>query len=104
MLTVCPKMTDTSSVMLIILGDAWTEYNFWEHVASDVAVDQRFLPAQGLDTQMNLDKIAMWTKSNLMNLKESKTRYMICTRSRQNFTTRLTVNGKFVECEKHFKL
>ena len=39
-----------------------------------------------------------------MTLKESKTTYMFFTRSRQKITTRLTVNGKFIECEKHIKL
>lgn len=87
-----------------MLGDALTEYNFMDHVASDVGVDQQFLPSQGLDTQSNLDKIAMWTQDNLMQLKESKTNYIIFTRSRQNFATRLTVNGKLVERVKHFKL
>ena len=95
---------DLSILELIMLGDALTEYNFWEHVASDVGVDQRFLPAQGLDTQLNLDKIALWTENNLMKLKESKTTYMFFTRSKQNFTTRLTVNGKVVERQKYVKL
>ena len=95
---------DLSILELIMLGDVLTEYNFMEHVASDVGVDQLFLPTQGLDTQSSLDKIAMWTEDNLMQLKESKTNYLIFTRSRQNFATRLTVNGKLVERVKHFKL
>ena len=44
-----------------------TEYNFLEHVASHVGVDQRFLPTEG--TKTNLEKIALWTEDNFMRLK-----------------------------------
>ena len=88
---------DLSMLELVMLANALTEYNFMEHVASDVGVDQRFLSAQGLATQLNLDKIALWTENNLMQLKESKTNYLIFTRSRQEFATRLTVNNKLIE-------
>ena len=73
---------DLSILELLLLGDALTEYNFWEHVASDVGVDQKFLPTQKLDTQTRLDNIASWTVDNLMRLKESKSNYIIFTQSR----------------------
>ena len=95
---------DLSILELLLLGDALTEYNFMEHVASDVGVDQRFLSAQGLATQLNLDKIALWTENNLMQLKESKTNYLIFTRSRQDFATRLTVNNKLIDRQEHVQL
>ena len=66
--------------------------------------DQLYLPAQGLATQTNLDEISRWTDDNLMLLKESKTNYTVFTRSRQDFATRLTVNGKFIERQKYVKL
>ena len=95
---------DLSILELLLLGDALTEYNFWEHVASDVGVDQKFLPTQRLDTQTRLDNIASWTVDNLMRLKESKSNYIIFTRSRQDFATRLSVNGELVERQKYVKL
>jgi hypothetical protein len=95
---------DLSILELLLLGDALTEYNFWEHVASDVGVDQKFLPTQRLDTQTRLDNIASWTVDNLMRLKESKSNYIIFTRSRQDFATRLSVNGELVERKKYVKL
>ena len=85
-----------------MLGDILTEYNFFDHVASDVGVNQRFLPTQ--ETQLNLDKISMWTEDNLMQLKESKTNYIIFTRSRQDFATRITVNNKLIERQQYVKL
>ena len=95
---------DLSILELIMLADVLTEYNFLEHVASDVGLDQLYLPAQGLVTQANLDEISRWTDDNLMQLKESKTNYTVFTRSRQDFATRLTVNGKFIERQKYVKL
>ena len=56
-----------------MLVDILTEYNFLEHVASDVGVDQRFLPAEGCQNKSR--KIALWTEDNLMRLKQSKTNY-----------------------------
>ena len=88
---------DLSILELILLANALTEYNFLEHVASDVGVDQRFLSSQGLETQINLDKIVLWTEENLMQLKESKTNYILFTRAKEEFAMRLTVNNKLIE-------
>ena len=52
-----------------MLANTLIEYNIWEHVASDVGMDQLFLPAQGLETQNNLARISEWTDQNLMKLK-----------------------------------
>ena len=87
-----------------MLANALTEYNFLEHFASDVGLDQLYLPAQGLATQTNLDEISRWTDDNIMLLKETKTNFTVLTRSRQDFATRLTVNGKFIERQKYVKL
>ena len=75
-----------------------------EHVASDVGVDQRFLSPQGLETQLALDKIALWTDENLMQLKESKTIYISFTRAKEEFATRLTVNNKLIERKEYVQL
>ena len=64
---------DLSVLEIVMLADILIEYNFLEHVASDVGVDQLYLPSQGLETQSNLNSIARWTEDNLMQLKESKT-------------------------------
>ena len=73
-------------------------------MASDIGVDQLYLPTQRLQTQVNLDKIAMWTDNNLIRLKESKSNYILFTRSRQDFATRLTINNKLIEGQKYVKL
>jgi hypothetical protein len=89
---------------LVMLGNILTEYNFYEHVASDVGVDERFLSPQGLQTQTNLDKIACWTEDNLMLLRESKTDYLVFTRVQDRFATRFSVNNKFIERKEVTKL
>ena len=78
-----------------MLGDILTEYNFLEHVASDVGVDQRFLSTEGCQNKSR--KIALWTEDNLMRLKQLNTNYIIFTRSRQVVATRITVNNKLIE-------
>ena len=95
---------DLSILELVLLGNMLTEYNFQEHVASDVGLGERFLPSQGLATQENLNKIALWTKENLMQLKESKTDYLVLTRARDIFATRFTVNDKYIERKEVSKL
>ena len=45
-----------------------TEYNFKQHVASDVGNDELYIPASSLKTQSNLDEIAEWTDSNMNKL------------------------------------
>ena len=67
-------------------------------------MDQLYLPSHQLETQVNLNKIAQWTDNNLMKLKESKTNYIVYTRSRQDFAPRLTVNNEYIERHKHIKL
>jgi hypothetical protein len=99
------KYSDDLSILeLVMLADILTEYNFLDHVASDIGVDQLYLPAQGLQTQIHIDKIALWTQDNLMKLKESKTNYILFTMSRTDFTTRLTINNKFIDRQNCVKL
>jgi hypothetical protein len=85
---------DLSIVELVMIGDILTEYNFMEHVASDVGIGQKFLSPQEFETQTNINSIASWTDKNLMRLNEDKTNYLVFTRARQQFATRLTVNGR----------
>jgi hypothetical protein len=45
-----------------------TEYNFKQHVASDIGINELYVPAASLQTQKNLDSISQWTADNLMQL------------------------------------
>ena len=81
-----------------------TDYDFHNHVASDVGINQQFIETENLATQNNLNEIATWTKNNKMQLNEDKTNYLIFNRTRQDFATRLKLNGKVIERKKFIKL
>ena len=87
---------DLTILELVMLGSVLAEYDFLNHIPSDVKGEQRFIPVDRLDTQSNLDNISRWTTDNLMQLNESKTTYMVFTRAREEFGTRLTLNNKFI--------
>ena len=63
---------DLNLLELIILTDVLIQYNFRAHVASDIAIGQRFLPPSSTKTQTYNDGIELWTRQNLMKLNSSK--------------------------------
>ena len=73
------------------------EYDFKQHVASDIGIDQLYLPASSFNTQTSLDYIAKWTTDNLMKLNVSKCNYMIFSRSKSDFATRLSINNQILD-------
>ena len=44
---------DLSVLQLVLLSGLLMEYNFKEHVASDIGLDQKFLPSEAYETQEN---------------------------------------------------
>ena len=62
-------------------------------MASDVGVGQLYLPSDAYQTQSNLNQIAKWSVENLVKLNEQKCNYMIFSRSKEPFLTRLTINN-----------
>ena len=88
---------DLSLLQLVLLSGLLVEYNFHNHVASDIATNSKYLPPDKYSTQTHIDHIANWTDLNLMKLNETKCKYMIFSRSKEKFTTRLKVNGENLE-------
>ena len=80
---------DLSILDLVCMAGLLTSYNFRSHVASDIGVDQLYLPSENFATQSHLDDIAEWTETNLMSLNVAKSNYMVFSRSKTNFATRL---------------
>ena len=62
-------------INLIMVGLA--SYNFKEHVASDIGINQLFLPSENVSSQANMDKICDWTEQRQMQLNENKSKVMI---------------------------
>ena len=60
------KFVDDLSVLeklnLILLGLSC--YNFKNHVASDIGIDDKFLPSENIQSQLNLNQITDWTRAN----------------------------------------
>ena len=83
---------DLSVLQLLCLSGLLVDYDFFNHVASDVGVEQRFLPPTNFGTQECLDEISRWTDINLMKLNAAKCDYMVFSRSEEDFATRLTIN------------
>ena len=95
---------DLSIVELIMVGNILTDYNFSQHVASDVAIGQQYLEPKNIKMQEDLNKLAVWTNANLMKLNEKKTNYMIFSRQKKSFSTRLTINGNLLERKSSIKI
>ena len=45
---------DLSVLHLVLLSGLLTEYNFTQHVASDIRLDQKFLPSDNYQTQEDI--------------------------------------------------
>ena len=88
---------DLSLLQLVLISGLLVEYDFHQHVASDIATDMKDLPADTYNIQSNINNIAQWTDRNLMKLNEAKCKFMIFTRTKENFTTRLSVNNQSLE-------
>ena len=88
---------DLSILQIVTLAGLLKSYNFLEHVASDIGIDQLYLPSTNYPTQQHLDSISAWTDDNLMRLNAAKSNYMIFSRSKQKFSTRLYLNGAKLE-------
>ena len=69
---------DLSILHLIMMSGLLMNYDFRSHVASDIAVDQPFLPPATYGTQTSLDKIADWTEANMMKFNHDKSNYILC--------------------------
>ena len=87
-----------------MLGMWLSDYNFKQHVASDIGIDEKYVAASNLKTQEDLNTIADWTDQNLMKMNEEKTQYMVFSRSEIEMATRLTLNGKTLERIEETKL
>ena len=102
MLTLNPEdkfkyIDDLSLLQLVLLSGLLVEYDFYKHVASDIATDVKYLPTDAFNTQSHINNIVQWTDRNLMKLNEAKCKYMVFTRSKEKFTTRLSVNNQSLE-------
>ena len=85
-------INDLSVLQLICLSGLLVDYDFLQHVASDIGIDEQYLPPDKHNTQGTLNLISKWTSENLMKLNGNKCSYMVFSRSQSKFATRLKIN------------
>ena len=71
------KFIDDLSIIevLNLINIGLSSYNFHQHVASDIGIENSYLDASNIKAQTYLDKVAEWTKEHEMKLNDKK--YMI---------------------------
>ena len=69
---------DLSVLHLVCMSDILTEYDFRQHVPSDIATDSLYLPPDSYESQSTLNSISNWTRENLMTINEKKCNYSEC--------------------------
>ena len=89
---------------LIHMAGILIDYDVWNHVPSDIGIDQKYLHPQYTKTQGHLDEIQDWTSRNLMKINSSKSNFILFSRSSEDFTTRLTINGENIERKSAVKI
>ena len=62
------QIDDLEIIELISIAGVLVDYDFYEHVASDVGVGQKFLPANTFEMQNTINDLAEWTEMNKMKL------------------------------------
>ena len=88
---------------LVMLG--LSSYNFRNHVASDIGINQKYLPSEHFSSQMYLDKIEDWTDSNKSKLNVKKSNVMIFNFTENSqFSTRLYLENTLLEIIDETKL
>ena len=69
------KWVDDLSIleMVNLISAGISSYNFNLHVASDIGVNQSYLPSENICTQSYMDRIGQWTNDNQMKVNGKKT-------------------------------
>ena len=79
------------------IKDKLIPYDLVQHVPSDMAVGQMFLPQNAYQSQEINNQISEWTTRNLMKINESKSVYMVLSRSKETFGIRLSINNHTIK-------
>ena len=94
------KWVDDLSIleMINLITVGLSSYNFHQHVASDIGVDQKFLASENISTQGHVDKILQWTTENKMKLNGKKSKIMIFNFTKNyQFSTRIQLENNLLE-------
>ena len=82
-----------------------SSYNFKNHVASDMAIGDSYLPTENVKSQGYLDSIQTWTDAKKVRLNQDKTKLIIFNYTRDyQFSLRLYIQGSLLEIVEETKL
>ena len=95
---------DLNLLELIFMADLLQQYDFRSHVASDIGLDQRFLPPSSTRSQGFHDGIALWTSENKTKLNFDKSKYVVHSRMKESVATRFTLDGAYIERQSATKI
>ena len=101
------KFVDDLTVLEIVnlLTVGITSYNIKQHIPSDVAVHNQFIPPENLKSQNWLNQINNWTNNQKMLINENKTKNMFFNFTKKyQFCSRLKINNQNIETLKKTKL
>ena len=88
---------DLNILELLILSENLNTYDVWSHVPSDIANDQLYIKPENFQMQGYLKDVSHWSDKNKMLLNESKSKYIIFSRSKSEFATRILLNDSPLE-------
>ena len=94
------RFIDDLSILEVInlLTIGLASKNLKQHIPSNVATYNQFIPAENLKSQKYLKQINEWTVNKKMKINERKTKNMIFNFSRKHqFNTQLVLNGQEIE-------
>ena len=78
---------------LVDLAGILKEFDCYKTVPSDIGTDQLYLDPEDYATQTNLESISSWTDANLMKINVSKTNFMVFSRAKVSFGTKLNIDN-----------
>ena len=101
------KFVDDLSVLerLNLILQGLSSYNFRNHVASDIGIDEKYLPSENFQSQESLNQIEKWTEENKMKLNVKKSNIMIFNFTLDfQFSSRLYLENKLLDTINQTKL
>ena len=101
------RFIDDLSILEVInlLTIGLASKNLKQHIPSNIATHNQFIPAENLKSQEYLKQINDWTVDNKMKINERKTKNMIFNFSRKyQFNAQLELNGQEIETVNQTKL
>ena len=101
------KFVDDLSVLEIInlISVGVSSYNFKQHVASDIAVNELYIPPQNISSPDYMHEIEDWTRLNKMKLNDKKSKVMIFNLTNNyQFSTRIPLENSVLEIVEEARL